>query len=207
MTRQVAGFADRMDVDAVGDFARHRQHPGVDGRDVDLRIRDSVGQRTGAPLPVQERELVEVTVVVEWSAAEPGETRLDGADVVAEPGSRMFEVDAVSANDVCAHLRTQPESEPAAGQLLEFPGVLGGDHRAAGEGDGDARRQVEARCAECRGGRRGECRAAALGQQHAVEPCVPSRVRRGSHRSEWLGKGHHVDAHRPIVTPGAWHQV
>ena len=42
---QVARLADRVDVDAVGDLARHAQHPRIDRGDVDLRV----GRRRSVP--------------------------------------------------------------------------------------------------------------------------------------------------------------
>ena len=170
MTRQVAGLAERMDMHSVGDLTRHLQHPRIDRGDVDLGI--GLVDRSGAPLPVEERQLVELAVVVERFTAEPGEARLDGADVVTQTWTGMFELDAVAPHHVRPDLGAESQPERTAGELLEFPRQLGGDHRAAGERHGDTGREFESRGRDRgRGGSR-ERRAAALGQQHPGEPGV-----------------------------------
>ena len=116
----------------------------------------------GAPLPVEERQLVELAVVIERFTVEPGEARLDGADVVTQTWPGMFELDAVPPHHVRPNLGTETQPERTAGELLEFPCQLGGDHRAAGERHGDTRREFESRSREGgRGGRRSD------GQGHA----------------------------------------
>ena len=167
MASEVARFADRVDVDAVGDLAGHAQHPRVDGGDVDLRV--GRFDRTWAPLRVEERQLVELAVVVERLATESGEARLHGEDVVAQAWTGSLELDAVPANDVGAYLRAEPEPERSARGFLQLPRGLGGDHRAARERHGHTGRQFEpGRGDGGRGGRRVR-RAPGLGEQHAVE--------------------------------------
>lgn len=83
-------------------------------------------------------------MVIELAGAKRRETRFDRADVVAQPWAGPFERDAVAAHDVGADLGAQAQPEPAAGGLLQFPGLGGGDERAAGKRDRDAGRQLEA---------------------------------------------------------------
>ena len=58
--------------------------------------------RAGAPLRVEERQLVELAVVVERLAAEPGEASLHGQHIVTQAWTGVLEFDAVPANDVGA---------------------------------------------------------------------------------------------------------
>ena len=92
--------------------------------------------------------------MVERFAPESGEARLDGEHVVAQARPGMFELDAVPADDVGAHLRAEAEPERTAGRFLQFPRRLRGDHRAARERHGDAGREFEPGRRERRRGRR-----------------------------------------------------
>ena len=167
MSGEVAGLADRVDVHAIGDLAGHLQHPRIHGGDVDGRIGNV--DRAGAPLTVQEVEIVELAVVIERFAAEAGEARLDSTDVVAQTGARVVELDAVASHHMRAYLCAEAEPEAPARQFLELPGDLRRDHRAARERHRDTRRHLEARCGQRRCG---DCRvrgSATLGEEHAVE--------------------------------------
>ena len=73
----------------------------------------------------------------------------------------MLELAPVAPHDVGAHLGAEPEAEAPAGRLLQLPCRLGGDHRAAGEGDGHPRSPGRGRR------RRGRPRRAA---RYAVRP-------------------------------------
>ena len=184
---EVAGFADRMDVDAVGDLTGHPQHPRIDGGDVDIRIGGLDGP--GAPLAVEEVEVVEVAVVVEWRTTETGEAGLHGEHVVTKARTGVVELDAVATGDVGPHLCAQPETEPAVGELLEFPGHLRRDHGTAWEGHGDACRELQlGRCERCRRDS-GVGGTTTFGEQHPVEPCPSSLLGhcRPSRPAAWAG--------------------
>jgi len=61
-------------------------------------------------------------VVVERLAPEAGEAGLDRQYVVAQTRAGVVELGAVPTLDVGAHLRPEPEPEPASGGLLDLPG-------------------------------------------------------------------------------------
>ena len=150
--------------------------------------------RAGAPLTVEEVEIVELAVVIERFAAEAGEARLDGLDVVAQTGARVVELDAVAAHDVGAHLCAEAEPEAPARQFLEFPGHLRRDHRAARKRHRDTGRHLEARGGQRR---RGDCRvgsAATLGEEHAVEAGPLGPLGDRAHLAQWIVAG---SSHRP----------
>ena len=69
--------------------------------------------RAGAPLTVEEVEIVELAVVIERFAAEAGEARLDRTDVVAQTRARVVELDAVATHHMRAHLRAEARAESA----------------------------------------------------------------------------------------------
>src|SRR5918994_7158010 len=138
-----------MDVDPVADGAGHAQHPRVDGGDVHRWIRNVDGP--GGPLPVQERELDESSVVVKRDIATEGtEARSDRLDVIAQSGAWMFELRAVTALHVSTHLGAETKPEPAGRRLRQLPRHLGRDHRRPGKADGDTGEDVEARSGEGR---------------------------------------------------------
>src|SRR5829696_9339497 len=124
-----------VDVDAVGDLACGSHHRPPDGGDVHSDVLVSVA--TGDAHRWEQRQAVVVALVPEGLAPEAGPARPHGPDVVAQPGDRGLELDAVAALDMRPHLAAETEPEAPAGDLGQLPGRLGHDHRAAREGDGD----------------------------------------------------------------------
>src|SRR6201996_8314517 len=106
-----------MDMDTVGDLARHAQHPRIHRGDVDFGIGRLDGSRV--PLRSDEIEVVEVPMVVECAGTEGGETGLDGEHVVAQTRAGAIEGHAVPPHDMRANLRAEAEPELPVGRLLE----------------------------------------------------------------------------------------
>ena len=126
------------------------------------RVRKADRART--PLRVEERELVELAVMIELLATKAGETRLHCEYIVSETRAGPFKLAAVASNDVGPDLRAQAEAKVTAGRFLEFPGDLGGDHRAARKGNGDPGRVVKVGLGQCRCRDGWKRRAASLGE-------------------------------------------
>jgi hypothetical protein len=119
MTSDVAGFAERMDMHPVSDFAGHPQHPRIHRGDIDFGI--GLLNRSRAPLRSDEIQVVEVTVMVQLPGSKRREARLHREQVIAQPWTGPFEVHAITPYDVSAHLRTQAEPKIPAGRFLQFP--------------------------------------------------------------------------------------
>ena len=101
-------------------------------------------ERAGRPRRRHERErpvvAFEGQLLVAVEGAEDGPHR---QHVLLQAGSRAVERRRVAALDVGAHLRAEAEAEAAAAHVGQLPRRLRRHHRAAGEGDGHAGRQVE----------------------------------------------------------------
>ena len=188
----------RVHVDAVGDLTRRADHGVTDGGDVDLDVLVAVAAR-----PAHRREQAEPV-----EAALVGERRLTaerrqrgahGQHVVAHAGDGRVELDAVAPLDVRPHLAAEPEPEATVGRLGKLPRRLRREHRAAREGDGDARRQVQVGCGLVGGGDRQPRRLAHLREHDPGEPGAGHLagelldVRQGGRF------GHHVDVHARIL--------
>ena len=200
MTVQVARFADRMHVHAIGYLTRHPQHPGVDRGDVHLGIGHV--DRTGAPLAGEECEFLELAVMFQGLAAEPGEACLHGLHVVAHARPGRVELDAIAAHDVCADLDAESEAELAAGGLLQLPRDLRSHRRAPWKRDRDPGAQLQRRCRH-RCHRRGQVGGAgALGEEDPVEAGILDGAGRRAHARQRLGGEHHVDLHVAGRYPG-----
>ena len=108
-----------MHVEAVGDLARHAQHPGVDRCDVDRRVRE--GDRTGRPHGGQQRHGVVLPVDGQGPAGAEGfEDLLDREHVLAQPRSGRVELRPVAPLDMRPHLCPEPEPEAPPARLGQF---------------------------------------------------------------------------------------
>ena len=100
------------------------------------------GRAVGAGVEVrlQPREPVGGSLIEDLAPrAERLVERLEGLDVLAHPRDRFAPRDAHAVLDVLADLGAETELEPAPGELGEVPCRVGGQGRAADEGQGDAR--------------------------------------------------------------------
>ena len=150
---------------------------------------------SGRPHGREQRQVPVVALVAERLAAEALEDRPERQHVVAQAGPGRIELHAVAPLDVRADLGAEAEPEAPAGGLGQLPRDLGGDHRAAGEGDGDAGEDVEVGGGE-RGRRAAEVGGApGLGDHEAREPGRRRVPGEGLHPRERHRGGHQVDAH------------
>jgi hypothetical protein len=109
MSLEISRFANGMNVHTICDLACHAKHPRIDSSDIDFRVGSVDLSRT--PLGSDERELVELSTMFEWSAAKCTEAGFDCKDVVAKARTRSIEGHPVPTFDVCLHLCAEAETE------------------------------------------------------------------------------------------------
>ena len=103
---------------AVRYLARDTGHVGVDGSEVDRRIRRQVVRRG---LEGRAPDGVEVALVAAATVAEGGEAAADGPDVVAHPGARVVGRDAEARGQRRPDLAAEAEHEAPAAPQGEVP--------------------------------------------------------------------------------------
>src|SRR5580698_2658702 len=107
-------------MDAVGECSCHPQHPWANSGNVDRNVR--MIDRTGTPSFGQQRERVEIALIVELSTLlERTEDRSQRLHVVAQSGPGWREGSRVSPRHVRFDLRTEAEQEAAAGRFSKLP--------------------------------------------------------------------------------------
>jgi len=202
---QVLHAVKRVDVDSITQLARHAEHVGSDGGDVDRRSR--ILDRPGRPHRIEQCQLVVRAAVVERRfALECAEEGSQCGDVVAHARARRVELRPVSPGDVRPDLGADAEPEAAAARVLELPGGRGRDRRAAREGDGDAGGELQTFGGQGRRRHREEGRATGLGEGDAAEPGALDIAGEALDRVKLARAAHQVDTHArppsPIAVPG-----
>src|SRR5438105_5016789 len=133
---EVLGRVERVDAEPVGHLAGHPGQPVVDAGQVDRRVGHL--DRAGIEEVGEEREPVELALEAQRRPLGEGvEDGPQGQDVLPDAGRRPIAGHREALLQVGLDLRAEPEDEPPARQGGQVPRRLGGDHRAAGEGDGD----------------------------------------------------------------------
>ncbi len=158
-----------MDAQTRAVLTGEARHVRVHGREVDRDL--GMVDRPGVEQGVHEREPVVLRLECGPSSRLEGlEHRLDAQDVVAQArAGRSVPISGVPAFHVAAHLRAQAQLEASARELLEVPCELGGDERAAREGDRDVGAELHALGVLGGDGERQVRVVAGLRNGHAVE--------------------------------------
>ena len=137
------GAVEGLDLEAVGDFAGEAGVAGICRAEVEGRL--AVVEAAGMEGGRHQGDGVVLAAVIERFALLPGAPDgTQGAHVVAEPRGDRRERRGVPLLDVHLGLGDQSKLEAAFGKLLQVPGGVGDDRRAAGEGDGGSRLELEA---------------------------------------------------------------
>jgi hypothetical protein len=192
---EVGGGDERVQMDAVSHLAGHPQHPGIDGGDVERRVRDI--DRSGGPLARQERQVV--VVAVERESLLTPERPVGGAhgeDVLPQPRTGGFVGRAVPALDVGLDLGAEAQPEAPSRCLCQLPGHRGGDHRAAGEGERDPGGDVDGLVGQRSGGTGEVRRPPGLGDHHARHPGAAEPGDGAPEPVQLSGAGHDMEFHR-----------
>ena len=183
---------------AVGHRPGHPEHPRVDRRDIDRRIRHV--DRSRRPRGGQEGQVPERSLVGEPLTSEGLEDRPQRLDVLPQARPGVLELAPVPPLHVGPHLGAEPQPEATPGHLGQLPRHRCGDHRAPGKGDGDAGEEVEI-------GREGGCRARQVGGAtglghhqagHTCGGCVPGEV---LHPLQRQTSRHEVELHQRPTPP------
>ena len=141
----IARRADRMRTQAIRDFAGHPAHHRIDGCHVDRNIREL--DRAGIEQRHHQRQLVMRSLVIEGNAVLPAAPdRAHGQHIVSHPRARRVERQAITANDVAAHLAAETQNEAALRKFGQRPRRHRRRGRAAWKGHRHRRRQSNAAC-------------------------------------------------------------
>jgi hypothetical protein len=159
-----------MQSQSMAEFAGHLRHVAVDRGRVQRNVR--VLDRTRIEKARQQREPV-VLALEEHGLLRILEAREDRSEALqvfahARAGA-AWPRRAVATLVVSLDLAAETQAEASVRQLLQVPGALGGDHRAARKGDGDIGGEPDPPCASSRDGERQERVVPGLGCRHVVE--------------------------------------
>ena len=139
---EVALGGEAVAEEAVGHLAGDLGHQLADAGEEHLRV--AVRVRARVEERRHQRVGVEVAAEVELGAVVPAvPDGADGQDHLAHAGRRVRPRHREALGDVRLDLRAEAEHEAAPGLRLQVVGRVGQRHRVAGEGDGDARAELE----------------------------------------------------------------